>query len=89
MGLAGAQEASGEVRGPLRQTQGKAAASAATATDTLGSSRRRCSSSSLAASRASCSSRSLRHPVQEGNVVKDLHGVLELAWDRHAHHLAL
>ena len=30
-----------------------------------------------------------RHPVQEGNVVKDLHSVLELACDRHAHHLAL
>jgi hypothetical protein len=27
--------------------------------------------------------------VQEGNVVKDLHSVLELACDRHAHHLAL
>ena len=31
----------------------------------------------------------LRHPVQEGNVVKDLHSVLELACERHAHHLAL
>jgi hypothetical protein len=31
----------------------------------------------------------LRHPVQQGNVIKDLHSVLELACDRHAHHLAL
>ena len=66
-----------------------ASSCAATATDTLSSSRRRCSSSSLAAPRTSWHQGPLRHPVQEGNVVKDLHSVLELACDRHAHHLAL
>jgi hypothetical protein len=49
-----------------------------------------CSSSSLAApSDILLIKVPLRHPVREGNVAKDLHSVLELACDRHSHHLAL